>query len=200
VRERVAAGKSGEHEETPGADDPAFDGVSTHIIGSNLTAVTAARDAATRRGYDALVLSTRIRGPARGAALSHVAVAEEMVATGNPIEPPAVVLSGGETTVRVTGDGAGGPNQEFALACAGDLPSETVMAAVDTDGIDGNTDAAGALVDGGSVTDDDAAERALEANDSHAYLSSQGALVRTGPTGTNVNDLRVLVVGTPDDP
>lgn len=199
VRNRVVGGQQGNHEETPGTDDPAFERVTSHIIGSNMTAVTAARDTAVEQGYNALVLSTRLRGRARNVALSHVAIAEEVAATGNPIEPPAVVLSGGETTVRVTGDGTGGPNQEFALACARDLPPETVVAAVDTDGIDGATDAAGALVDGSFVSDHTAATDALKENNSHPYLADRGAVLRTEPTGTNVNDLRVLVIGTPGD-
>lgn len=194
VRDRLTAGDG---DETPGPDDPAFERVTTHIVGSNMTAVAAARDAAAAKGFDTLVLSTRIRGPAREAALAHAAVAEEIAATGNPLEPPAVVVSGGETTVRVTGEGTGGPNQEFALAWATESPPDAVLAAVDTDGIDGNTTAAGALVDGECVTDHGDAVRALDSNDSHPYLSERDAVLRTGPTGTNVNDLRVLVVGSP---
>jgi hydroxypyruvate reductase len=198
VRDRLEAGVRGDIAETPGPDDPAFDRVTTTVVGNNTTAIEAARDVATERGYDTLVLSSRIRGPSREAARCHVAVAEEMVATGNPIAPPAVVLSGGETTVRVTGEGRGGPNQEFALSAARDLPAEAVVGAVDTDGVDGNTDAAGALVDGETVADRAAAAAALEDNDSNRYLADRGALIETGPTGTNVNDLRVLVVGQPE--
>ena len=199
VRERLTAGTNGGHEETPDTGDPVFERVTTHIIGSNMSAIAAARATAVERGYNALVLSTRLRGRARDAALAHVAVAEEIAATGNPVEPPAVVLSGGETTVRVTGGGTGGPNHEFALAAAMDLPPEAVLAAVDTDGIDGATDAAGALVDSTVVTDRGAARQALDENNSHPYLADCDAVIRTGPTGTNVNDLRVLVVDTPDD-
>jgi len=198
VRKRLEAGAAGDLAETPGLDDPAVERVTTHLVGTNMTALTAAREAASERGYGTLVLSSRIRGKARDAALAHVAVAEEMVATGNPISPPAVVLSGGETTVTVTGEGRGGPNQEFALAAALELPSAAVLGAVDTDGIDGNTDAAGALVDGDLVTDPGAARRALDDNDANAYLGERGALLESGPTGTNVNDLRVLVVGSPE--
>ena len=198
VRERLQAGARGERDETPEPAAPAFDRVTTTLVGTNATALDAARELASERGYDTCVLSSRIRGEARHAALSHVAVAEEMVATGNPVAPPAVVLSGGETTVRVRGDGRGGPNQEFALAAARELPPGAVLAAVDTDGVDGDTDAAGALVDDSTVADEDAARRALSANDSHSYLAERGAVVETGQTGTNVNDLRVLVVGSPD--
>jgi len=194
VQERLEAGASGDHEETPASDDEAFERVSTHVIGSNMTALQAARTVAEDQGYETTILSSRIRGEASDAALAHVAVDEEIVATGNPVDPPAVVLSGGETTVTVDGEGRGGPNQEFALAAAMDLPPETVLAAVDTDGIDGNTDAAGALVDGAVVAARAEARRALEQNNANPYLRERGALIETGPTGTNVNDLRVLVV------
>ena len=163
-----------------------------------MTALEAASELAEERGYSTLVLSSRIRGEAREAALAHVAVAEEIAETGNPLEPPAVVLSGGETTVTVTGDGHGGPNQEFALAAGRDLPPEVVLAAVDTDGIDGNTEAAGALLDWTTVDDPAAAREALDANETNPYLDAHDALIETGPTGTNVNDLRVIVVGDPD--
>ena len=133
-------------------------------------------------------------GEAREAAKTHVAVAEEILATGDPIEPPCVVLSGGECTVTVAGDGTGGPNLEFALSAALHLPSGATLCAVDTDGIDGATDAAGALVDGDTVSERPTAVRALRDNDAYPYLESCDALVETGPTGTNVNDLRVLVV------
>lgn len=194
VRERLRAGAAGDHEETPSAGDPTFERVETHLVGTNWTALAAAREVAWDRGYDVLALSSRIRGEAETAALTHAAVAEEMVATRNPIEPPAVVLSGGETTVTVTGDGRGGPNQTFALAAAEELPEEAVLTAVDTDGIDGNTDAAGALVDGDLVDDREEASRALTDDDANRYLAERDALIETGPTGTNVNDLRVLVV------
>lgn len=194
VSGHLRAGARGDHDETPGPDDPALERVSTHLVGSNMTALAAARDAAEKRGYNTLVLSSRIRGEARDVALSHVAVAGEIGATGTPLEPPAVVLSGGETTVTVRGEGHGGPNQEFALAAGLDLPETAVLAAVDTDGIDGNTEAAGALVDGELVTDHEQATAALSANDANTYLGARNALLETGPTGTNVNDLHVLVV------
>lgn len=195
VVERLRAGTRGDHPETPTTDHPAFDRTSVHVLADNLTACVAARDAATARGYEAFVLTTNVTGPAREAATWHAAVATELATSGNPVDPPAVVVTGGETTVRVTGDGRGGPNQEFALAAAPDLPRRSALAAVDTDGIDGNSDVAGALVTRETVgAETDAAAAALDANDSHAFLAERDALVETGVTGTNVNDLRVLVV------
>ncbi len=194
IRDRLKRGIAGEIAETPGPDDDRFDRVDNHVLATNFTAVDAARQEARERGYEELLLSTRIRGDARDAALSHIAIAEECLASGNPIEPPAVVISGGETTVNVTGDGRGGPNQEFALAAGLELPDGSVLAAVDTDGADGATDAAGALVDSETVDDPAAARAALEENNVHPYLEDRDALVMTGRTGTNVNDLRVLVI------
>ena len=209
VRDRFEEGARGAIPETPSAGHPAFERVSVRVVGGNLTALDAAAEAAAAAGFDPLVLSSRVRGEAREAATTHAAVAEEVRATGNPVEPPAVVLSGGETTVTVRGEGSGGPNLEFALSWALDLdaPADApvALAAVDTDGRDGGTDAAGALVDAGTVADPDepdadtiapeTARDALAANDALAPLADADCAIRTGSTGTNVNDLQVLVVG-----
>ena len=206
VRDRLEAGVAGDVAETPRADDPVFGRVRNHVLADGFTALDAARSVAEERGYEPCILSSRVRGEAREAAKSHVAVGEEVVATGNPVSAPAVVLAGGETTVTIRGDGRGGPNQEFALAAAIELAgsgSETALGAVDTDGRDGAVDVAGGLVDGETVdaesADDIGAARAsLADNDAFPALDSRDAVVRTGPTGTNVNDLRVLVVESVD--
>jgi hydroxypyruvate reductase len=180
--------------------EPAPDAnVENNVIASGRDAVDAAREVAAERGYEPWVLSTSVEGEAREAGRFHAAVAREVADAGDPVEPPAVLLSGAETTVTVTGDGVGGPNLEFALAGGLELPDVAVLAAVDTDGSDGSTDAAGALVDAGTVGDDDAsdARRALDDNDSYRCLADRDALLRTGETGTNVDDLRVVVVGRP---
>ena len=174
--------------------DPAEVTVENHIIASGRDAIDAARDIATDRGYRTCVLSTRIEGESAAAGRIHAAIGSEAADSGDPVEPPAVLLSGGETTVRVTGDGVGGPNGEFVLGAAAGLPGNAVLGAVDTDGSDGSTDIAGGLVDGETVEDSDAVRAALADNDSYGFLESKGGLLRTGATGTNVNDLRVLVV------
>ncbi|ELY70889.1 glycerate kinase type-2 family protein [Natrinema versiforme] len=201
VTAHLERGVAGEISETPGPADSAFETVSNHVVADGMTVLEAASDAAAERGYDPLVLSSRVRGEARDAATTQVAIAEEIRATGTPVEPPAVVLSGGETTVTVRGDGTGGPNQEFATNAALELEAggeggdgNIAVAAVDTDGIDGATDAAGALVDGETVEDPETARAALEENNVYPYLEARDGLVLTGPTGTNLNDLRVLVV------
>ncbi|WP_318570085.1 glycerate kinase type-2 family protein [Salinigranum marinum] len=199
VRERLERGSAGDLAETPKPGDPVFDRVDTHVLADGFTALDAARAEADAHGYDPCVLSSRVRGEAREAAKSHVAVGEEVLATGNPVEPPAVVLSGGETTVTVRGDGVGGPNLEYALSAAVELAGETraVLASVDTDGKDGGTDVAGAVVDGTTLEEREsraAAREALARNDALPLLDECDCVIRTGPTGTNVNDLRVLVI------
>jgi len=195
VRSRLEAGAAGEVPETPDASDPVFERVDTYVLADGMTALAAARDIADAAGYRTLVLSSRLRGEAREAAKIHAGVAEECHATGTPLEPPAVVLSGGELTVTVRGEGSGGPSTEFALASALELDGDdTTVAAVDTDGIDGHADAAGGLVDGDTVTDAAGARAALADSDAATYLRENGGAILTGPTGTNVNDLRVVVL------
>jgi hydroxypyruvate reductase len=202
VTGRLRRGAAGEVPETPGPGDPAFDRVDTHVLADARTALDAARAAAAERGFSTLLLSSRVRGEAREAAKTHVAVGEEILATGDPVDPPAVVLSGGETTVTVRGDGDGGPNLEYALSAAvecGPLRSlgRAVLASVDTDGKDGGTEVAGAVVSESTLAergDRAAARDALARNDALTALGGHDCLIRTGPTGTNVNDLRVLVV------
>ncbi|WP_259533008.1 DUF4147 domain-containing protein [Halalkaliarchaeum sp. AArc-CO] len=197
VRRRLDRGEAGELAETPKPGDRVFDRVTTHVLADGYTAVDAARNRAEDGGYDAMVLSSRVRGESREAAKTFVAIGEEIAATGEPVSPPAVVVSGGETTVTIRGGGRGGPNQEFALAAAGELAggdaNSIVVAAADTDGFDGPTDAAGGIVDGNAVPRTEAAD-ALADNDAYTALNDRELLLKSGKTGTNVNDLRVLVV------
>jgi hydroxypyruvate reductase len=212
VRERLRAGAAGEFAETPTAGDPAFDRARAFVVGNGRTALDAAAAAAAERGYEPLVLAGGVRGEARDAGTVHAAIAEECAARGSPVEPPAVLLSGGETTVTLgDADGTGGPNAEFAASAglalaegplggseatggrSGDAGPRIVVAAADTDGIDGPTDAAGGIADAATL-DPDAARDALDRHDAYPLLDEAGALLRTGPTGTNVNDLRAIVV------
>ncbi|MCU4752694.1 DUF4147 domain-containing protein [Halobacteria archaeon AArc-curdl1] len=174
-----------------------------HCLATTRTAIDAAERVATDRGYRTLVLSSRLEGEAAHVGRTHGTLAASMALDGEPLEPPAVVLSGGEVTVTLgDADGVGGPNQELALAGTLELAdidevgSRAVLASVDTDGIDGPTDACGAIIDGRLLESAalPAARRALESHDVTPFLEECGALLETGPTGTNVNDLRVLVV------
>ena len=195
VEDHLRRGRSGTVEEMPGPDDPVFARVDVHVLADGMTALEAAAETARSAGYEARILSSRVRGEAREAAKTHVAIAEEVRASGTPVEPPAVLLSGGETTVTLTRDGTGGPNQEFVLSSAIELEEAAVVAAVDTDGIDGATNAAGAIADADTCSGTiDAAREALADNDAYPFLADRDTLIRTGVTGTNVNDLRVLVV------
>jgi len=195
LRDHLCRGASGELSETPKPGDPAFANAATHVLANGRTALAAARAVARERGYDTLLLSAGIEGEAREVGGVHAAVGQEVRATSNPVEPPAVVLSGGELTVTVRGDGDGGPNQECALAAAAaGLPERAAFACVDTDGVDGVSECAGAIVDADTVEDPAAAREALRENDAGGFLAGRDAVVHTGPTGTNVNDLRVLVV------
>jgi len=200
VREHLEAGRDGESPETPFPDDPAFDRVRNYLVGDNATALDAAAAAARDAGYEPFVLTSRLRGEAREVAKPLVAIAEEAAATGTPVEPPAVLLAGGETTVTVTGDGGqGGPNQELVLSGALAHDGDAVIAAVDTDGEDGSSDVAGAIADAPSIDDRERAREALLANDAGSYLSEIGVTIETGPTGTNVNDVSVIVLRDPSE-
>jgi glycerate 2-kinase len=186
--------------ETPKSGDPVFQKVVNVICGSGRHAAEVAVTKCRELGYEPLLLSTTITGDARGIASVYAAVIREVLESGNPLPPPCAVVSGGEATVPVRGSGMGGPNQEFALALAVELDGVEGWAALaaDTDGHDGPTDAAGGLVDGAAAkgirNHGIDPEAALANNDAYAALEAGGALLVTGPTGTNVNDLRVALV------
>ncbi|MGQ9566366.1 MAG: MOFRL family protein [Candidatus Bathyarchaeales archaeon] len=146
------------------------------------------------------MLTSVLEGEAREAGTIFASIAREIIMTGNPALKPAAIVAGGETTVHVTGKGKGGRNQEIALAAALRLKGldGVAVASVSTDGVDGPTDAAGALVDGKTLLRAEKmnlnAEKFLAENDSYNFFSKINDLVFTGPTGTNVNDVSVIVV------
>jgi hydroxypyruvate reductase len=160
-------------------------------------AVESAAEPARALAYHTLVLSTFIEGETRDVARVHAAIAKEIRATGRPVKPPACVISGGETTVTIRGTGLGGRNQEFALAAALDIAGlkDVVILSAGTDGTDGPTDAAGAIADGSTIARArlDAAAY-LANNDSYHFFENLGDLIKTGPTGTNVADVRLLLL------
>jgi glycerate 2-kinase len=176
--------------ETPKPGDPVFERVANVVCGSGRHAAEAAVAKALELGYEPMLLSTTITGDARGIASVYAAVVREVLESGNPLPPPCAVVSGGEATVTVRGDGKGGPNQEFALTLAVELDGIGGWAALaaDTDGLVDSTTAE-AMRSGGI-----APEEALANNDAYAALEAGGALLITGPTGTNVNDLRVALI------
>lgn len=191
--------------ETPKPGDPAFALNRFELVASPQQALAAAADAALVQGVTPIVLSDRIEGEARDVALVHAALALQLRAghfqVGHDrVRLPAVLLSGGETTVTVTGGGRGGRNSQFLLALAAALEGAPEISAIacDTDGIDGTEDNAGAIVYPDSVARAAKAgisvREALARNDGYGFFAALGDLVMTGPTLTNVNDFRAILV------
>ncbi|MEE8448421.1 MAG: DUF4147 domain-containing protein, partial [Thermodesulfobacteriota bacterium] len=186
--------------ETPKSAEPGFKKIQNIIIANNMQALKAAARKAEQLGYRPLILSSMVEGETREVARVHAAIAREIASSGHPLPPPACILSGGETTVTLRGKGLGGRNQEFALACALALAglNRVVVLSGGTDGTDGPTDAAGAIVGGSTVKRahrlslDPAAF--LRNNDSYHFFERLGDLLITGPTLTNVMDLRIMLI------
>jgi hydroxypyruvate reductase len=193
VREKLETGP----DETPKPGDPIFAHVENLIVGSNQKALEAAAAKAKALGYRTLILASTIEGETRDVARMHAAIARQIRQYGQPVKPPACVISGGETTVTIRGQGKGGRNQEFALAAAIDITGleNTLILSAGTDGTDGPTDAAGAIADGETCSRSkiDAAQ-SLAQNDSYPFFEKLGDLVITGSTGTNVMDLHLMLV------
>ncbi|WP_048151336.1 glycerate kinase type-2 family protein [Palaeococcus ferrophilus] len=197
VKRQVERGLRGEVEETLKEDLP---NVHNFIVGSGTMACEAARRKAEELGFNAAILTTTLEGEAREVALAIGSIVEEITRNDRPLEKPAVLIAGGEWTVTITGEaGLGGPNQEFALSIARKIAGLNVaVLAVDTDGTDGPTDAAGGIVDGRTLELLKNAgidvENALKRHDAYHALERVSALLKTGPTGTNVNSLVIVVI------
>jgi glycerate 2-kinase len=197
VSRYLDAGARGEIEETPKPGDPVFDKVHNLVVGSNRLALEAAQREALSLGYETQILSSTVEGEARKVGMEHAKSLRAVLKDGRP----RCFLAGGETTVTVRGAGKGGRNQELALAAAigiEGLENVAVLSA-GTDGTDGPTDAAGAFATGSTLLG--AAKLGLDArehlahNDSYPFFESLGDLIKTGPTGTNVMDIQILLAG-----
>jgi glycerate 2-kinase len=194
-------GTRGEIAETAKPSEAIFQRVQNIIVGSNRLALTAAQKRAQDLGYRALILSSAVEGESRNVAKSHAALVKNILLQDRFTRAPLCLISGGETTVTLRGNGLGGRNQEFALAAAMEIAGvdNVVLLSAGTDGSDGPTDAAGAIVDGTTVQR--GATRGLNAaeylarNDSNAFLRATDDLLITGPTFTNVMDLQLLLAG-----
>jgi glycerate 2-kinase len=193
---RLKAGQAGRLPETMKPDDPRLARVQARVIGGRHDAMQGAAAEAARRGYDVWISQPAVQGEARAAARARMAEAAATDYAG-----PACLISSGETTVNVKGTGRGGRNQEFALAAAdlvARLPAPAALASVGTDGVDGPTEAAGALVDSSSRGRARAVhlepQDFLDNNDAYAFFERLGDLIHTGPTGTNVGDLQVILL------
>jgi len=201
ARRVISAGLSGSIPETPKRNNKVFTRVHNVIVGNNRASCLAAASAMTKAGYKTQVLSIQITGEAREAGRIFGSIVRDIRDNSLPFAPPAALVAGGETTVTVRGKGKGGRNQELALAAAVRINRSdgVVVGSFATDGIEGQTDAAGALVDGTTITRGLKLEmnpdEFLRNNDSYHYFSRLEDLVITGPTGTNVNDIMILAVG-----
>ena len=186
--------------ETPKQDDPRLRENLTIVIATAQEALDAAAQVASKAGYTPLILSNSMEGEAREVAIVHASMARQVLQHGQPLPAPCVILSGGETGVTVRGNGRGGRNAEFLLALAVALQGLAKVHAIacDTDGIDGTEDNAGALLSPATLARAQAlgldAKAMLADNDGYSFFKALGDLVITGPTRTNVNDFRAIVI------
>jgi len=213
VRRAIEEGRKGLRPETPKEGDPIFEKTTAHLLGTNATAVTAAAGEARSLGFRTVFMAAPDRGEARDVARRYASVLRSVATSSRRGAAPLCFAGGGELTVTVKGKGKGGRNQEFVLAALaaleewgfgevdGGAGSDWLVASVGTDGIDGGTEAAGAWAGPETIA---AATRLglragpyLDDNDSYHYFQKAGGLVLTGPTGTNVMDLRLMLLGGP---
>lgn len=201
VMHHIQNGIEGKLAATPKPGAIEFQNVQNVIIGNNFQTLEAAARHAEQLGYNTLILSSMFEGETKDVAFFHASIIKEIVKSNHPVASPACILSGGETTVTLSGNGLGGRNQEFALASVLYLEGidNFVLLSAGTDGTDGPTDAAGAIID--DETLDRAKTNRIEPreyliqNDSYHFFQRLGDLFITGPTQTNVMDLRVILVG-----
>jgi hydroxypyruvate reductase len=195
---RLRRGAAGAVAETPKPGDARLSASTATVVGSRRDAMAGAAAEAASLGYHVVRIDDAVVGDARTTAVAHLrAVSARAAGAGRP----ACIVSSGETTVHVTGHGRGGRNQEFALAAAAQLAQPggaSLIASVGTDGVDGPTDAAGAIADPTTISRAHAAglspERALSDNNAYAFFDALGDLIHTGPTGTNVGDLQIILL------
>lgn len=200
VRDVLIRGLNGGISETPKPGDKIFNNVLNYIVASNYISLKAMEEEARRLGYNTLILTSMIEGEAREVGKLLAGIIKNVKKYDEPISKPAAILAGGETTVTVRGSGVGGRNQELALSVAISIAGldDVVFASIGSDGVDGVSIAAGGVVDGRTVIEGrklglDPYEF-LNNNDSYNYLSKLGSAIITGPTGTNVNDLLVMLI------
>lgn len=201
VATTIRQGMAGEIPETPKPGDPVFAHTQNFIVASNGIAARAAAERALELGYHPLIVSTFVEGETREVAKMHAAIVKEIQHSGQPVPAPACIITGGETTVTIQGQGLGGRNQEFVLAAAIEISGleRVVVLSAGTDGTDGPTDAAGAVADGMTLrrTQQGGLDplTALRNNDAYHFFEALHDLIKTGPTHTNVMDLRIMLVG-----
>ncbi len=201
IKDHLVQGSRSGSSETPKPNHPAFAKVQNVIVGDVRVSLDAAAAQARRLGYHPVILSSSLTGEAREVAKVFGSIIREIVAADRPIKRPAALLAGGETTVTVRGTGAGGRCQEFTLALALEIAGlkKVTAFACGTDGVDGSTDAAGAVADGATLERAQALgmhpQRFLDQNDSYTFFHSLAQTLQTGPTRTNVTDLYCALIG-----
>jgi hydroxypyruvate reductase len=201
IQTAIEEGLLGKMEETPKPGEPYFERTEYLLIGNNLLALQGAKERGVEYGYHSLILSSEVEGETRKEAKKQIDFARNLLESGNPHPPPVCLISGGETTVNVVGDGMGGRNQEFALQASLEMEGLPIsVLSGGTDGKDGNTEAAGAICDGETVRRAKSMgldpEKFLAQNDSYTFFKKLNDLVITGPTNTNVMDLHIILIGT----
>ncbi|BHH84747.1 glycerate kinase type-2 family protein [Desulforhopalus sp. 52FAK] len=177
-----------------------FEKISTTIVGCNYGALAVSKNKAMELGYNSLLLSSQLEGETKDVAAFHMALAKEIAENNDPVARPACLISGGETTVTIKGSGKGGRNQEFVLASGVHQKNmdNVLVFSAGTDGTDGPTDAAGAILDKATQEKahqlDLSLQDYLDTNDSYHYFEAVGDLYKTGPTNTNVMDIRIILI------
>lgn len=202
VIQLIREGVAGAREETPKIGDPVLSRVENRLVASNLDVLKGLKERLEAKGFKSLILTSRLEGEAREVGKALASLTLEALYRGIPMSSPGAILAGGETVVRVRGKGKGGRNMELAVAWAMSMRrwgagDRAVILSMDTDGIDGNSEAAGAILTGSMIEKvieagiDPVAE--LENNNSERVVQAAGGLVLTGPTGSNLNSLQVIL-------
>jgi hydroxypyruvate reductase len=204
IMDHLLRGVGGDNHETPKPGNPLFEQVRNVLVGNNEMAARAALEQAEKEGFDTMLLTTSLQGEAREVGRALAAILRQIAASGDPRPRPVCIVAGGETTVTLRGSGKGGRNQELTLGAVADLAGldNVALVTLATDGGDGPTDAAGAVVTGETLARAHAAgldvNASLANNDAYAFFDAMGDLLKPGPTQTNVNDLTFLFgVGEP---
>jgi glycerate-2-kinase len=199
ILNHLQVGVEGTIPETPKQGDKEFEKVTNIVIGNNRLALNKAKEKAESLGFNTLILTSMLEGEAKEVAKVVASIIKEIQTTETPIKKPACILLGGESTVKIQGQGKGGRNQELALAVAlTDIEEPYVCVSIGSDGSDGPTDAAGAMVDHTTLKRGESeglnALEFLKENDAYNYFTPIGDLIITGPTGTNVMDVVFALV------
>jgi hydroxypyruvate reductase/glycerate 2-kinase len=198
IKKVIEDGIEGNIEETPKSNDPIFKKVKNIILANNESASISAREYFINNGIDARILTTSLQGEAKDVGLVLAAIGNEIARYDRPFSKSIALIAGGETFVTVKGDGRGGRNQEMMLSALRLIDDRCILAAIGTDGIDGNSDAAGAIIDYATSinakNNNLSIEEFLANNDSNTFFKNVGDVIYTGATGTNVNDVVIMFI------